>query len=531
MNAPRKVLLASILVIFATAFSTAGDIYIAQNAAGGNTGADCADAHAAAWFNSASNWGSAGSQIGPGTTVHLCGTLTSALTAQGNGTSGSPITILFDSATSGNISMPALPQNGAIVLNGLSYITIDGNNQVGIIQSTNNGSSAGGYANQVCSLAISASGSSNITVRYLQILNIYVHTTTSDNNAGGCSGVGPPGAVYFPNATGPVTVDHTIMTYCATCLNGDSAASAVTVSNSTCENFDHCLGMGNQNAASVWGPVYFYNNTVDGMTAWDSTNNVWHHDGVHLWAYCTDGSSYCSGTYWTQVYIYNNHFDGDPGANFNSWIFNEENIRNEWVFNNIFDNSARALQNGAGPVYGQGNNTHYWNNTFIGNSSQGVTNLNTGGPSVTSENNVNCSGQLISMMNADESGQQPTTVTALDHNYYMSGNSNAFIWKGTFLSFSDFSNWESDSRETNSAVSSSCTVNSNGTLQSGSIAVGGGTNLYTTCNGQATPGLGALCSDYNGTARPSTGAWDAGALSYSTSAQPNPPTGLQASVQ
>ena len=32
---------------------------IAQNAAGGNTGADCADAHAVSWFNTSSNWGSA----------------------------------------------------------------------------------------------------------------------------------------------------------------------------------------------------------------------------------------------------------------------------------------------------------------------------------------------------------------------------------------------------------------------------------------------------------------------------------------
>ena len=83
MNAPRKVLIAAILVVFATAFSTASNIYIAQNAAGGNTGADCANAHAAAWFNSSSNWGSAASQIGPGTTVHLCGTFNAPAGANG----------------------------------------------------------------------------------------------------------------------------------------------------------------------------------------------------------------------------------------------------------------------------------------------------------------------------------------------------------------------------------------------------------------------------------------------------------------
>ena len=71
MNGPRKLLLAVMFVILAATFSAASDIYIAQNATGGNTGADCADAHAASWFNSSSNWGSGSGKIGPGTTVHL----------------------------------------------------------------------------------------------------------------------------------------------------------------------------------------------------------------------------------------------------------------------------------------------------------------------------------------------------------------------------------------------------------------------------------------------------------------------------
>ena len=533
MNGPRKLILAIMFVILAAGFSAASDIYIAQNAAGGNTGADCADAHSAAWFNSSSNWGSNAGLIGPGTTVHLCGTFTGSITAQGNGTSVSPITILFDAASSANISMAALPTSGAIIVDNRSWIVIDGNNQSGIIQSTNNGSSAGGYGNQVCSVAVHASGAGNITVRELQILNIYVHTSTSDGTAGGCNGVGPPGAVYFPYGTGSITIDHVIATYCATCFNGDAGTSgSITVSNSTCQNFDHCLGAGNNStAAVVKGPVYFFGNSLNGMTAWDSTSNVWHHDGIHLFAYCSDGGSYCAGTYWNHVYIYNNHFYGDPGANFNSWIFNEENIHNEWIFNNLIDSSARPLANGAGPVYGQGTTVAAVNNTLIGSGSESVTNLNMGGPNVTNQNNVNCTGQLESVAGSDESGQNGTTIAALDHNFYMSGNNNSFIWKGSFMSFGQFSQWESDSGETNSNTSASCTVNSSGTLQAGSVAIGGGANLFSTCNGQSVPGLGALCCDASGTARPSSGSWDAGAFSYGTGSGPNPPTGLQASVQ
>lgn len=530
----RNLFFSFIFFSMLSVFASASDIYIAQNAAGGNTGADCADAHSAAWFNSSANWGSGAAQIGPGTTVHLCGTFSGALTAQGSGTSGSPITILFDSATSGQISMPALPSSGALVLDGRAWITVDGNNQIGVIKSTDNGSAAGGYGNQVCSLAISASGAGNITVRELQILNLYVHTSPSDTTAGGCTGVGPPGAVYFPGGTGSITIDHVVATYCATCFNGDAGTTGtVTVSNGSCTNFDHCLGMGNNNTTpTVKGPVYFYNMGLDGMAAWDSTTNVWHHDGIHLFAYCSDGGSYCAGTYWNNVYIYNNHFYGDPGANMNSWIFNEENIHNEWAFNNLIDTSARALSNGGGPVYGQGNTVHFVNNSFIGNPSQSVTNLNMGGPNVTSQNNASCNAQLVGVASTDESGNQSTSISALGNNYYMNGNTNAFIWEQTFLGFSQFSSWESDSGEVNSKTSPGCSINSNGTLQAGSIAIGGGKNLYSTCNGQANPGIGALCYDAAGNSRPSSGAWDAGAFSYQTNAGgPTPPTDLQAVVQ
>ena len=56
--------------------SFANDIYIAQAATGANSGSSCANARAYSFFNTASNWGTGASQIGPGTTVHICGTIT-----------------------------------------------------------------------------------------------------------------------------------------------------------------------------------------------------------------------------------------------------------------------------------------------------------------------------------------------------------------------------------------------------------------------------------------------------------------------
>src|SRR2546427_3413307 len=86
----RPLLVMLVLLLFPS-LSSAASTYVAQNAAGGNTGADCTNAHAATFFNTAANWGAGAGQIGAGTTVHLCGVITTELTAHGSGTNGSPI--------------------------------------------------------------------------------------------------------------------------------------------------------------------------------------------------------------------------------------------------------------------------------------------------------------------------------------------------------------------------------------------------------------------------------------------------------
>ncbi len=74
-------------------------IYISQSGAGASSGADCGDAKPVSFFNSSSDWGSGAGQIGPGVTVDLCGTISTALSVQGSGTSSSPITIYWTSGS------------------------------------------------------------------------------------------------------------------------------------------------------------------------------------------------------------------------------------------------------------------------------------------------------------------------------------------------------------------------------------------------------------------------------------------------
>src|SRR5215469_13132270 len=147
----RKVLFI-IGFLFVTLPVQAKDIYIAQGATGAGNGSSCSAAYAYTFFNSGNNWGSGAAQIGPGTTVHLCGTISSSLTFQGSGGAGNPITLLAEpgaNLTSVNFSANAI--NG----NGQSYLVMDGGSN-GVIQNTGTGStlasqaSAGGIVMNPC---------------------------------------------------------------------------------------------------------------------------------------------------------------------------------------------------------------------------------------------------------------------------------------------------------------------------------------------------------------------------------------------
>src|SRR5271157_1591702 len=92
------ILAGMVLACSTASAASAGNIYVAQSASGSANGSTCANAYAYTFFNNGGNWGSGSSQIGPGTTVHLCGTITGSagatiLTFLGNGSNGNPITL------------------------------------------------------------------------------------------------------------------------------------------------------------------------------------------------------------------------------------------------------------------------------------------------------------------------------------------------------------------------------------------------------------------------------------------------------
>jgi hypothetical protein len=108
----RMLLLAVVCMALFTPLASANDVYIAQNTSGADSGADCADAHSAAWFNSKANWGSGSAKMGTGTVVHLCGTFTGTANSTMLTTQGDGITIHFE--TGAVLQSPAWGQGGAI---------------------------------------------------------------------------------------------------------------------------------------------------------------------------------------------------------------------------------------------------------------------------------------------------------------------------------------------------------------------------------------------------------------------------------
>jgi hypothetical protein len=205
------------------------NVYVAESAVGAASGTDCANAFAVSWFNDAADWGSGANQIGPGTTVHLCGTFTVAvgatlLTAQGDGATGAPITILFEPGS--GITSPGM--GVGIELGGHAHFVVDGGatcgytNEPGSADIPCNGyfantANGDGLANHVSTSAIRETGG-DVEVRNLLFENLYVPTKWLLK-----PGYQPyPVCVYFAGAGARLDFHNNIAHDVDWCLNGDA---------------------------------------------------------------------------------------------------------------------------------------------------------------------------------------------------------------------------------------------------------------------------------------------------------------------
>jgi hypothetical protein len=503
----------------------AADFYIAQAAQGAGTGVDAADAKDVGFFNTYGNWSSptkVAGKISPGDTVHLCGTITTALTVQVGGTAGSGnvITILFE--PSAKMSEPTWNSSYAINIGSNSYVTVDGgatgiigghngNPSLanGILESTANGT---GLANQNYDTGIYCYDGSNITIKGLIIRNLYVRTPGSDD-LGSAAGL-------FNRWNGGTAPTNIKITNCIFHDMGTGAsfdygpgASAFEMSFCTAYNCNWGGNAGDHGSSSTLNGLlvhdcYFYNwqawSTTDSGSGGDPVRAAYHHNGFYGWAE--------SGGSLTNVSYYNNFCGPGYGGSQTSGLFVSGNAGGILIYNNtLVADSTGIAADGLIFVWvhsGSQTGARIYNNTMVGAGFGNGINVYSGnGPSITTyeikNNLISGMGTAIARFYAGDS-----TLTA-DNNigynlfsgqaYSNSSNSSA--------NFMTFAQWQSAGYDAHGS-SGNPNLDSSYVPQPPSAAIGSGTNLSAF-----------FTTDMAGNSRPpSPAAWDIGANQYVSSA-------------
>jgi hypothetical protein len=532
-------------VLAGSALAQVNTVYISQNGGPFSGGSACngQTTQTPAWFNTSSNWTSgtpSGRQIGPGTVVYLCGTLTSGLTFQGSGNSSNPIEILFDSGANMTNRVWSSP---AIALNSKSYIIVDGgtpcgkdhgddnltacaSNQsgTGLIENTANGTL---LANKVTSqFIVGGSGTgvnscgSNIEIRNLLLLNAYVKSgadsSTAADAAQGTWLVSCGSNIYIHDNTS--TWGHATLE-----IDASSNVSNWEVAYNVTAHATWGIKVAMGTDGVVLSNVRIHDNEINNGTDWSDSSGQYHLDGIFDYGHSTSG-------YMNGVYVYNNYLHGTWGQGTQcptGYIYLSGWMTNTYAFNNVINVTGQYACNGDIAV-AEEKSVHLYNNTIVSvqvGEALGSAGTAASGGFVVGENNV-VYGTVYPVNFS--SGAQSDFGT-WDYNDYYNYTSDWRVGRSWYT----WRQWQAQACGSgpcdahgsigNPKLASSYPF----TLGSGSAAIGLGANLYSVCNGQPNPGLGALCYDRLGNARPSTGKWDAGAYNGVVSA-PLPPTGVTA---
>lgn len=497
-------LIVSVLLIPRPASATTR--YIAQSAGTFNGGSACngQTTITPATFNGITN--------SPGDVNYICGTITGSagsnlLTVHGNGSSGSPITILFDTGAvlqAPYFSAATYGINGS----GAQWVVIDGGTN-GIIQNTANGTS---QANQQASTLVGGFGS-NFTVKNLSFLNVYQHTINDANggNAWGLLLEGQSNVTVGPNNT---------FTQCDVCIMGDwnnPSDSNWTIQGNSFSGSNQDIQFGFY-PAGTFSNLYIYGNTATNWVNWDEPGNGYHHNFVHLFTNLPGAT--LTGNLW----IYNNNAVGDIGAHATSLIYLENNnsgtggsIGPVYIFNNVLAKTNANVPTSTGIVSVLGeDNGFIVNNTIsdaggTGNNAYNCINIYQTGWTV--ENNVliGCGTYIY---------QQGASIKA-NNNIYYGAASPQWIFGSTWES--TLASWQASCHCDTSSTATNPNLNASYQPQSASAAIGLGTNLTGL-------GITPLDKDKAGVSRPASGAWTAGAYSSSSGTAPNAPVSLTGSV-
>jgi hypothetical protein len=528
----------ALLAVASAGCMKGADIYLGQSATGSNNGQSCSSAYSYTFFNNSGNWGSTPGKIGPGVTVHLCGTFNGSagqqlLRAQGSGSSGHPITIKFESGAL--LSAPYWSPSGAISISGQSYIVVDGGTN-GTIQNTQNGT---GLAYHQDSLAIQALPCSNCEIKNLHIQNLYVHKQCESSS--GCDtsvDQSLVNAIHFRGSN--VLIHDNVMHDIGWVIFQDfTNDNNVQIYNNNIYNMDH--GITCSGADYTMTNEEIYNNHFHDMASWDTGSaDAYHHDGIHCYNW---GSTHGS---MQSLYIFNNLFDGNQGGGCctTAWVFLEgtaegtpwtNSTGKAYVWNNVFIGN-QDLGNGQLSI-GSGSGHEVFNNTIIGGNGASGNNgaciyFGSGSSSAIVENNA------LEGCNMLIYGTAGTTFSSINHNVYGNSHGGNPNWMFGVLRSSSLAAWQSACQcdgQSIATLSSALALSSEGVPQTGYVGLTAGANLTSSASGN----LVSIRSDTSAgntrspIGRPASGYWAVGAYSSGSSAAagaPAAPTSLSVSV-
>jgi hypothetical protein len=453
--------------------------------------------------------------LAAGDIAYICGTLTASAGTQGlinphnGGSTGNPIKIIFD--TGAIIQAPYFGVDGGILLNGINFVTIDGAN-TGTIKNTANGD---GLANQQVTSGILISGGDTIEVKNLTLANLFVHThNSSAGTSVQSSGIEITGGTH-------ITLDGNTVNQTYYGFFREASASGSNQNwgpNNTFTNFNWAFGVTAAGAGIVLNHINIFGNTITMSNSWDASDGANHHNGLYAF---TDPSG---NGHITDLNYYNNLIKGAAGQSWTSTgeFFMSYGVPSPHVFNNVMDSTGSSGDPAnayISPEFGTAaSSTLIANNTIIGTSSAGysspygtitprcvILDTNVAETSII-KNNI-CSTVAQNIVS--------TSGSSFTSDYNDIYNDGVFgVVNGT--TYSTFGAWQGAGFDTH-GITSNANLNSSYVPNVGSPVIGAGVNLFSTCNGQANPGLGALCFDKAGNPRPSGTAWDAGAYQFTSS--------------
>ncbi|MDO8620440.1 MAG: LamG-like jellyroll fold domain-containing protein, partial [bacterium] len=525
------------------------DIYVANISQGANNGTSCANARDTVWLNA---WNSidgstlAWSQVkatdgrvGPGDTLHLCGTIGKQLIVRGSGTSGNPITILFEPSAKISIDLAQPRQNEAINVSGRNWITIDGGSN-GIIEALNNGTDS----NKVGFNGITAESVSHLTVKNLTIRNIYVRNVTMPpwgrDNArlgGGISSSGSDISILNNSLSDADTLIS------SSCTSGTDRN--LVIKNNKILRSNHGITLGSGGPSNCFlDNVIIADNIIDGEDTWENDSNPYYYDsqgvkvptvssgdiGIHRNGIIIFNESPTYGGGISNVKIYRNYinqgkYPKSEGAGTGAIFlisYKPAQAVNINIFNNLFKNVAPQHW-GNGFIVTGGDGIFIANNTFVGwnvNGKTGGGSIAVSGRNIHIYNNLkyNAPGLALAYARVDP-GPSPFGTMFSDYNLYSGSEDGAFgINPGGI--YNTFAGWKaySSNFDPHSKFALPLLDANYRPTASDTEARGKGMNLTSYC-----ASLPELCKDYSGTPRPATGPWDIGAYEYYSGQPVTPP--------